>query len=354
MRFTFFGLTITSSWGNGHATTYRGLTRELARRGHSVSFYERSVPWYEAHCDLPRASFCAIERYAAWPAPSAAAAAAAADVVVLGSYAPDGIAIADWLPDQTRALLLYYDIDTPVTLERFAAFGGTEYLLAEQLARFDLVLSFAGGPALDELRRWGARRVSPLYCAADVDLYRPVPPEDRYRCDTGYMGTYAADRQPTVEELFIGPARARPDRRFILAGPQYPAGLDWPANVARFTNLAPSEHASFYSSARLQLNVTRQAMKRYGWCPSVRLFEAGACGATIISDRWDGFGSIFEPGTEALLVDTRDDVLGALQLPDHTRQRLGAAARARVLAAHSYARRVDELEALLHELGAGG
>ena len=185
MRFVFFGLSIASAWGSGHATTYRGLLRELAARGHTCVFYEKRAPWFDDTCDLPGADFCDIRRYEAWPPEAVQATVAEADVVVLGSYAADGIAIADWLPGRTRALLAYYDIDTPVTLERFEVAGETEYLRADQLSRFDLVLSFAGGPALGELRRFGARRAHPLYCAVDPSLHRPVPPDPQYVCDLG-------------------------------------------------------------------------------------------------------------------------------------------------------------------------
>ena len=161
MRLVFFGLSISSSWGNGHATCYRGLLKALNDRGHSAVFYERRTEWYDSNCDLPAAPYCDIRRYRTWPPPDAAA-AAAADVVVLGSLAGDGRAIAGWLPGRTAALLVYYDIDTPKTLTAFAREGAAAYLSPRQLPAFDLVLSFAGGPVLDELRRWGraARRRS--------------------------------------------------------------------------------------------------------------------------------------------------------------------------------------------------
>ncbi|HEX2033289.1 MAG TPA: glycosyltransferase [Chloroflexota bacterium] len=353
MRLVLFGLSIASSWGNGHATTYRGLLRELARRGHETAFFERRTPWYDANCDMPAADYTTIVRYESWPPPGVEEAVAEADVVVLGSYAADGEQIADWLPGRTRARRLYYDIDTPVTLEHFRQSGRTEYLRPDQLARFDLVLSFAGGPVLDELRRWGAVRAEPFYCAVDPAVYRPVAADERFRCDLGYMGTYAPDRQPALCELFLAPAQARPEWRFVLAGSQYPEQA-WPPNVSLVTHVPPSEHARFHSSVRWELNLTRQAMKRYGWSPSVRLFEAAACGAAILSDCWAGFETIFAPEKEALLVDSQADVLAALELPAEARARLGEAARQVVLREHTYAQRVDQLEAWLAELGVAG
>lgn len=352
MRFVLIGLSIASSWGNGHATTYRGLIRELAARGHQVTFFEKRAPWYDANCDLPSADYCAIERYVQWPAPGAEDAVKRADVVVLGSYAADGVLLADWLPQHTKAALLYYDIDTPVTLQRFETDGQAEYLKPSQLSRFDVVLSFAGGPVLDALRQWGARRAEAFYCAVDPALYQPVPREERFRCALGYMGTYAADRQDAVEELFVTPTRQHPERRFLLVGPQYPEEV-WPANVVRSFHVPPPEHSVFYSSCDWQLNLTRGAMKRYGWSPSVRLFEAAACGAPIISDRWDGFDTIFVPGQDALLAAESDDVRAALAMDAGERRRIGDAGRQRILAAHTYTHRVDQLGALLQDIGLG-
>ena len=350
MRLVFFGLSISSSWGNGHATCYRGLLKALYDRGHSAVFYERRTAWYDSNCDLPRAPYCDIRRYPSWPPPDAAGAVREADVVILGSLAGDGQAIAEWLPGRTRALLVYYDIDTPKTLTAFARDGGAAYLSARQLPRFDLVLSFAGGPALDELRRWGARRPEAFYCAVDPALHRPAAPLSAYRGDLGFLGTLDPDRQEAMAELFAAPARARPQRRFVFAGPDGGA-TDWPPNVARFGHVNPGDHAAFYASCDWQLNLTREEMKRWGWSPSVRLFEAAACGAPLVSDRWEGIEDVLLPGSEVLLVDRCADVLNALDLPPQTRRRQAGAAAARVLADHTYAHRAERLESLVCALG---
>ncbi|HVG95380.1 MAG TPA: glycosyltransferase [Chloroflexota bacterium] len=350
MRLVFFGLSISSSWGNGHATCYRGLLKALHDRGHSAVFYERRTEWYDSNCDLPAAPYCDIRRYQTWPPPDAAAAAAAADVVVLGSLAGDGRAIAGWLPGRTAALLVYYDIDTPKTLTAFAREGAAAYLSPRQLPAFDLVLSFAGGPVLDELRRWGARRPEAFYCAVDPALHRPAEPVAAYRCDLGFLGTLDPDRRAAMAELFTAPARARPQRRFVFAGPDGGAS-DWPPNVGRFGHVNPGEHAAYYSSCDWQLNLTREEMQRWGWSPSVRLFEAAACGAPLISDRWEGIEDVLRPDAEVLLAGRREDVLSALDLAPEARRALARAARARVLAGHTYAHRAARLEALVAALG---
>lgn len=343
MNIVILGLSLSSSWGNGHATTYRALVRGLARLGHRVRFLERDVPWYAANRDLPEPDFCDFALYAGPEDLERrfAAAVADADAVMVGSYVPDGIVVADWVLSVARGVRAFYDIDTPVTaaaLER----GDCAYLAARQVSGFDVYLSFTGGPMLDRLRdRFGAVRPEALYCAVDESRYRPSAQPARW--DLGYLGTYSPDRQPVLERLLIEPARRLPDRRFVVAGPQYPADIAWPANVERIEHVPPDEHAEFYGRSRYALNVTRADMVRAGWSPSVRLFEAAACGTPVISDRWEGLAQLFPEGEAIILADDADDVVDALRAPDGRRRRLGAAARRIVLAAHTGQARGAEL-----------
>ncbi len=359
MRYLFFGLSITSAWGNGHATTYRGLLRALAARGHQCTFFEQRTDYYQSNRDLDPADadYVKIELYDSWADRATQARASRAltlnEVVVVGSYCFAGAAIADYLLQRRRDYnrILYYDIDTPVTLERLAADGATPYVRGDQLARFDGVLSFTGGPVLDELRdRWGVAHPATLYCGFDPAIHHPVPPDERFACALGYMGTYSAERHTAVTELLLRPAQARPTERFIIAGPQYPDVAAWPPNVENIPHLYPRDHAAFYCSNRLTLNATRAAMVRVGYCPSVRLFEAAGCGAPIISDIWPGLETLLTPGEEILLARTQDDVLAALALPGEERARLGQAAHARALRDHTYAARAAELDAYVATL----
>jgi spore maturation protein CgeB len=342
------GLSITSSWGNGHATTYRGLVRALADRGHRVTFLERDVPWYADHRDGPRPGGCRVALYGGLEelVDRFAAAVRGADAVIVGSYVPEGAAVGRWATATARGRTAFYDIDTPVTLARLAR-GDCEYLTPELVGRFDLYLSFTGGPTLGRLEReFGARAARPLYCSADPGLYRPLDREPAW--DLGYLGTYSADRQPALERLLLGPARRWPEGRFAVAGPQYPAGLAWPANVARVEHLPPPEHPGFYAAQRFTLNVTRADMVRAGYSPSVRLFEAAACACPILSDPWPGLEDLFAPGAEVLLARGPGDVLAALRrTPEADRRALGARARARVLAEHTPAHRAEALESYL-------
>jgi spore maturation protein CgeB len=353
MNIAIFGLSITSSWGNGHATTYRALVRALADRGHAITFFERDAPWYAGNRDLPEPPYCRTVLYQDLTDLTARADAylRAADLAIVGSYVPDGVAVGDLVLRTARGVTAFYDIDTPVTLSRLAS-GGTDYLSAAQIARYDLYLSFTGGPTLDRLQqRYHAPIARPLYCSVDPDLYYPEPAPVAW--DLGYLGTYSADRQPVLERLMLKAAAKRPSLRFVVAGPQYPESLTWPCNVERIIHLAPGEHRRFYNSLRFTLNVTRADMVKAGYSPSVRLFEAAACGTPIISDTWKGLDRFFTPGVEILLSKHARGTLRYLQdIDDDARREIGERARARVLAAHTAAHRAIELEGFAAEAGA--
>jgi spore maturation protein CgeB len=344
MRIVLVGLSITSSWGNGHATNYRALAQEMSRRGHSVLFCERDVPWYAAHRDLSAPPYCELELYDRVDALARRADdVQGADLVIVGSYVPDGVAVAEWVLATATGTVAFYDIDTPVTLDKLDR-EDHEYLTPELIPRFDLYLSFTGGPVLKTLaERFGARRPLTFHCLVDPDAYHPLPADIRW--DMGYLGTYSDDRQPALQELLLDVARAEPHWRFVVAGPQYPATVSWPANVERIEHLAPPEHPAFYAAQRFTLSVTRTQMRRLGWSPSVRLFEAAACGTPIITDRWRGIEDVFVPGTEILVADSTDDVRDILRVGDESwRHAIAAAARTRVMAEHTAAHRVDLLE----------
>jgi spore maturation protein CgeB len=348
MKIVIFGLSITSSWGNGHATTFRALCQALHARGHRIVFFEKNVEWYSSNRDLPEPQFCKVRLYEDWreALPAARSELRDADVAMLGSYFPDGIAAAEEIFDSPARVKTYYDIDTPITVTALREKGETEYLKGSQIAGFDIYFSFTGGPMLRELEsRFGARHAYPLYCSFDPEEYRRFGINQRFACELSYMGTYAPDRQPKIEDLLCKPASMLPARKFLVAGPQYPKTVHWPANVKRIMHLNPRWHARFYSSSRFTLNVTRRDMVLAGYSPSVRLFEAAACGAAMISDNWPGLDSFFEPGREILLPADYRDVLHYLtDLADEEVERIGAAAQARVLAEHTSQRRVQQFE----------
>lgn len=340
-----FGLTVSSSWGNGHATVWRSLLRSFAALGNRATFFERDVPYYAHTRDMWQGEGYDLALYQEWPSieQRAKQALADADAAIVTSYCPDALAATELVTD-SNALRVFYDLDTPVTLERLDRGETVEYLPPNGLASFDLVLSFTGGKALDDLRdRLGAKKVLPLYGSVDETKHRPVEARPRYESDLSYLGTYAADRQEGVERLLVGAARVLPNKRFIIGGSLYPRDFPWTDNIWFLEHVPPPEHPAFYSSSRVTLNVTRAAMAKSGYCPSGRLFEAAACGTPILSDAWDGLDTFFEPGKEILTATSTDDAVRAISLDAEELAGIGRAARERVLADHTGVRRAEQL-----------
>ncbi|MBV9917964.1 MAG: glycosyltransferase [Solirubrobacterales bacterium] len=347
MNVVILGLSITSSWGNGHATNYRALARALDCCGDHVTFLERDMPWYAQHRDLAEPPYGETYLYDSVSALRRRYAdlLAAADLVIIGSFVPDGVEVCEWALGVAGGAVAFYDIDTPITLGKLGS-GDREYLAPELVPRFDFYLSFTGGPALEILRdAFGARRPVAFYCFVDPEAYARVecPP----RWELNYLGTYSASRQPAVDELLLAPASKRRASHFAVAGPMYPPELAWPANLEHIAHLPPREHPGFYSAAPFTLNVTRPEMRAIGYSPSVRLFEAAACATTIISDRWPGIETVLTPGREVLLAGSCAEVLDILNAGPQPE--IGAAARERVLAQHTAAHRVAQLHELMLE-----
>jgi len=351
LRIVILGLSITSSWGNGHATTYRGLVRELVARGHDVLFLERDVPWYAENRDLPRPPYGRTELYRSLAElrDRFTRDVREADLVIVGSYVPEGIAVGEWITRTASGATAFYDIDTPVTLAKLAR-REAEYLSPELVGRYRLYLSFTGGPILECIeRQYGSPMARPLHCSVDPRLYHPEPRSPRW--DMGYMGTYSADRHATLERLMLEPARVWRKGRFIVAGALYPETLVWPPNIERVVHLPPGKHREFYNAQRFTLNVTREQMVAAGYSPSVRLFEAAACGTPIITDWWEGLDQFFRPDEEILVARSGADTLEYLRtLSEAERRRIGLRARARVLREHTAAHRALELERYAREV----
>ena len=348
MKIVICGLSITSSWGNGHATTFRALARSLHARGHEIVFFERDVEWYSSNRDLPDPNFCRVQLYDDWKSvlPTVRTEFRHADVAMVGSYFPDGVEAIREMLDSSAGIKTFYDIDTPITVAKLRT-GDTDYIRQDQIAGLDVYFSFTGGPMLREIEvQLGAARAVPLYCSFDPERYHRYPVAKRFACDLSYMGTYAPDRQPKLEEFLCEPARRLKSSSFLVAGPQYPRSVRWPINVRRIMHLNPRWHPHFYSSSRITLNVTRRDMVQAGYSPSVRLFEAAACGAPIASDNWPGLETFFTPGKEILLPTSSDDMVRYLcDSSDDQLRRIGCAAQQRVVAEHTSEIRAREFEA---------
>ena len=353
MKITFFGLTISSSWGNGHATLLRGLFKALVARGHTIAFFERDVPYYAAHRDLVESRGVELHLYGDWREIKLLARenVAESDVAVVTSYCPDGISATELVASSNVNLRVFYDLDTPVTLEALQKGEPLAYIGPRKLADFDLVLSYTGGAALTALRdQLEARRVVPLFGSVDPEIHHPAPRRASYEADLSYLGTYAPDRQQMLDRLFLQVVRRAPDRRFVIGGSKYPVDFPWQPNIWYVQHVPPSAHAAFFCSSGLTLNVTRGAMARMGYCPSGRLFEAAACGVAIVSDEWAGLESFFQPGIEIIVARTTSDVLAAMQLSETERERIARAGRQRVLESHTATRRAAELETIFDSM----
>jgi spore maturation protein CgeB len=350
VRIVVFGLAVSSSWGNGHATLWRGLGRALAARGHRLTFFERDQPFYAAHRDTTAPAGIDLVIYQRWPDVELQArrAVAAADVAMLTSYCPDAGPASDLVLEAPRACRCYYDLDTPITLAALDAGAPIPYLPRAGLGPFDLVLSYVGGRALELLRtRLGAGRVAPLYGSVDPDVHKPQPARSEWAGALSYLGTYSDDRQAALEALFLRLADRRPEQRFFLAGAQYPQAFPWRNNVHFVQHLPPHEHGVFLSSSPITLNVTRAAMASVGFCPSGRFFEAAACGVPVLTDTWEGLNTFFEPGREVLTARDTDEAEAALARSPDELIRIGWRARERALAQHTAWHRAAELEALV-------
>jgi spore maturation protein CgeB len=351
MKIIILGLSITSTWGNGHATTYRSLIRALSARQHGILFLERDVDWYANQRDMPEPPFCRVGLYKSLTdlRNQFSGEIRSADLVIVGSYVPEGVAVAEWVLSIAQAPIAFYDIDTPVTLAKLEA-GDHEYLSPDLVPRFDLYLSFTGGPLLDRMgSSFGARMTRPLYCSADPEIYFTQQAGKLW--DLGYIGTFSADRHAQFDRMLLAPAKLWSCGRFVVAGSQYPSDILWPSNLLRILHLPSSEHRQFYNQQRFTLNLTRGPMVKAGFSPSVRLFEAAACGTAIISDSWAGLETFFEPGKEILVASSSSEILAMLRATsDSSMAELGNAARKRFLNEHTPDHRAAELEGYMAEL----
>jgi len=353
LKFTIFGLTLSSSWGNGHATPYRAILKALHRRGHQVTFYEKDVPFYALRRDLEHCDFCDLVLYRNWDEIRGRALRelSGADVVLNASYCPEGARIIGDVLKVSGPLHVFYDLDTPITLGALEN-GEVEYLRREQIPEFALYLSFTGGTILTELEtKWNAQAARPLYGCVDPEAHAAVEQREEFKCLFSYMGTYAADRQEKLDALFLEPVQRLSHDQFVLAGSLYPRQWRWPANVRRFEHIAPADHPALYSSSRATLNITRGGMARTGYCPSGRLFEAAACGTPIVSDYFEGLEKFFTPGKEIMLASNAQEVVAALTQPVGAVAQIAEAARARALREHTGENRAEQLLGYLTDAG---
>ncbi len=346
MKLAFYGSSLLSSYWNGAATYYRGLLRALAARGFEITFHEPDVWERRQHRDIAMPDWCRVN---VWPGTSAglasaAACAGAADAVVVASgigFEDDRLREAVLAQARPDALRLWWDVDAPATLAAMRA--DSAHPLRQQLPAFDLILTYGGGaPVVLGYRALGARDCVPVYNALDPDTHHPVAPNPRFAADLGFLANRLPDREARAAEFFLRPARLRPADRFLLGGSGWGEGL--PANVLALGHVGTADHNAFNCTPRAVLNVARDSMAEVGFSPATRVFEAAGAGACLITDAWEGIPLFLEPGAEILVARDGRDVAEILAgLSAEAAARIGAAARARVLAQHTYAHRAEQV-----------
>lgn len=353
MRLAFFGSSVVSAYWNGAATYYRGLLKALAARGHVNTFFEPDAFDRQGHRDIADPEWT---RVVVFPPTldgmhHALNEAREADVIVKFS----GVGVLDEdLEAGVLALrrpgqsILFWDVDAPATLDRMTA-NPTDPFRA-LVPRYDAVLTYGGGEAVvNAYRGFGAGLCVPIYNALDPDTHHPVTPEPHFAADLSFIGNRLPDRETRVDEFFFKPAATLPDKRFLIGGNGW-AEKSAPANVKKLGHVYTRDHNAINCSARAVLNINRDSMARYGASPPTRIFEAAGAGACIITDAWDGIDAFLEPGTEVLLADSGDAVADILSgLTDDRARAIGTAARRRILAEHTYARRAADFDAVLAE-----
>jgi spore maturation protein CgeB len=353
MRIVFFGSSLVSSYWNGAATYYRGLLKALAALGHEITFYEPDAYGRQQHRDIADPSWARVVVYPAnddgWRR-SLDEAARHADLIAKAS----GVGVFDRelevaVPETARpeTIVVYWDVDAPATLDSIDSDPG--HHLRRMIPRYDAVLTYGGGePVVRAYKAVGARQCVPIYNAVDPDTHFPVPPSSDLACDLGFLGNRLPDREARVEEFFLKPAASLPDRRFILGGSGWESKA-MPPNVRHLGHLGTGSHNAFFCSALATLNINRDSMARYGFSPPTRIFEAAGAGACLITDAWEGIELFLEPGTEVLTAADGDAVAALLQkLTPCDARAIGTAARARILAEHTYAHRARQVAKILN------
>lgn len=351
LAIAFFGSSLVSAYWNGAATYYRGIVRALHERGHRVTFFEPDAFSRQQHRDLPDPAWAEVVVYEASEeaAREMLERARGADLVVKAS----GVGVFDELLEEgvlelraPETLVAFWDVDAPATLDRLSASAGDPFRAL--VPRYDLVLTYGGGePVVRTYEGFGARRCVPVYNALDPSTHHPVPPEPRFEGDLGFLGNRLPDREARVEAFFLRAAEALPRASFLLGGSGW-GDKALPPNVRYLGHVYTRDHNAFNCTPKAVLNVSRESMARYGFSPATRVFEAAGAGACLITDAWKGIELFLEPGREVLVAESGEAVAEQVQrLTPEEARRIGARARSRLLAEHTYAHRARELEAVL-------
>lgn len=341
-------MSVSSSWGNGHATLLRGLARALVKRQYRIVFFEKDTPYYQNTRDYYGEKDVEVCIYSSWEMIKEKASVTVndSDVALVTSYCPDGNDASSCVINSRCKIKLFYDLDTPVTIN--TVLNGTIpfYLPNRGLSEFDAVLSYTGGTALEiQKTLFNAKKTFPLYGSVDPSIHYQRHSTTEYILS--YLGTYSSDRHLSFLRFFLEPARGLSQLKFLLGGSMYPSIIDWPENVTCIEHITPEKHPDFYSSGSFTLNITRSVMAEMGYCPSGRLFEAAACEVPIISDYWIGIEDFFDCSNEIIVVDSTHSAIDRLSMPLDKRQKIAKAAKEKVLSNHTNDNRADDFIKIL-------
>jgi spore maturation protein CgeB len=351
MKIAFFGSSLVSAYWNGAATYYRGILKALHQRGHSITFYEPDAYERQKHRDIPDPGWARVFVYESTEQglQSALDDALNANITVKASGVGvfDDLLEAAVLDQRTpNSRVVFWDVDAPVTLDRVQNNPNDAFL--PLIPQYDLILTYGGGqPVISAYEALGAARCVPIYNGFDPETHHPALANPTFSADLAFLGNRLPDREARVEEFFLNPAAALPDRQFLLGGSGW-GDKAMPANVHYLGHVYTLDHNAFNCTPKAVLNISRESMARYGFSPATRVFEAAAAGACLITDYWEGIEEFFEPEREILVAQSGADVVRFVNdLTEDEAGEIGAAARRRALAEHTYAHRVEPLEMLL-------
>jgi spore maturation protein CgeB len=358
MKIAFYGSSLVSSYWNGAATYYRGIIRDLARRGYEITFYEPDAYDRQSHRDIEPPDWCRVVVYPATVEhmKQVVARAAEADIVVKAS----GVGVFDnellegvMEAARPEAIRIFWDVDAPATIAELR--GSPDHPMHAALADLDAVLTYGGGPPIvTAYESLGAGYCRPIYNALDPDTHHPVAPDDKFRCDLGFLANRLPDRERRVEEFFLNASEQLPQRSFLLGGAGWEDKPKSP-NLRYIGHVPTRDHNAFNSTALAVLNVARDSMATIGYSPATRVFEAAGAAACIVTDAWEGVGLFLEPGKEILVARDGKDVAALIaELTPHRAAEIGRRALARVLRDHTYVQRGAEVDAFFRKYRAGG
>ncbi len=350
MRIFVFGSSITSSYWNGAATYYRGIYKQLHALGHHITFAEPDAYGRQQKRDFGDFSYVeSIVYETESELHHLMRRACHSDLVIKHS----GVGVFDQLLEECvldcrtgMTRVAFWDVDAPATLARVENDPADPFW--RLIPEYDFIFTYGGGPpVVEHYLRLGAANCHPIYNGLDPDTHYPVPPDPESSCDLAFVGNRLPDRERRVEEFFLRAAELAPEFKFILGGEGW-GDKRLPKNVRWIGHVGTADHNRVNCSARMVLNINRDSMAGVGFSPPTRVFEAAGAGSCVITDRWTGVDSFFEPGREILVAGSAEDIVYCMRsLTAGDAKEIGAGMRRRALRDHTYQLRAQQFESVV-------